>query len=138
MDIKDLIPYIPILGFILMAAGYALAQLRLGGRGVAKEIIDNYKTRQDQLEISLKEATAQIIQLRLELANVQGQLTEKDKKIAELTTIFQGKDPELLVILKEIRDFLKRLDSQSLTNQDRNIAIDMATKKEEGKILRKK
>jgi len=47
MDIKDLIPYIPILGFILMAAGYALAQLRLGGRGVAKEIIDNYKTSQD-------------------------------------------------------------------------------------------
>lgn len=119
-----------------MIAGYLYSQFKFGSRGVAKEVIETYKLRQDQLELLLKEAQAQITQLSLDLASMKGQLIEKDKKLEEFTQIFQGKSPELVQILKEIRDFMKKLAEQSTTNENRNVQIDQTTKKETGKVLR--
>ncbi len=132
-----------------MFLGYLFTQFKFGGKGVAKEVIDTYRERQTQLEEQLKlaqEMTTKVTNdlknevqaLRLDLASMQGQLIEKDKKLQEFTEIFQGKSPELIQILAEIRDFMKKLSTQSTTNQDRNVAIDKSTKENEGNVMRKK
>jgi len=149
MNLSEWLPYLTMLGFIIMISGYFFTQFKFGGKGVAKEVIDAYKIQVDQLRQELIEAKTEyfkqldglkteITNLNLKLANIEGQLIEKDKKIAELTTIFQGRDPELVQILREIRDFMKRIEDQSRTNQTRNDKIDVATDKEEGNVLRKK
>jgi len=138
MNIQDALPYINILGFILLFSGYLFAQFRFGGRDVTKEVIATYKVRQDQLEALLKEAQERITQLGLDLATMQGQLLEKDKKLEEFTKIFQGKSPELVEILKEIKDFMKKLSEQINTNEKRNQVIDKDTASERGKVMRKK
>jgi len=136
MDLQNLLPYLTITGFIIMTAGYLYSQFKLGGKGVTSEIITTYKIRQDQLEALLKEATVQITQLRLDLATMQGQMVEKDIKLKEFTEIFQGKSPELIQILVEIRDFMKRLESQGSINAKRNRKIDTSTDKGIGKIMK--
>jgi len=103
---------------------------------VASEIISTYKIRQDQLELLLKEAAAQITQLRLDLATMRGQMVEKDIKLKEFTEIFQGKSPELVQILSEIRDFMKRLEKQGALNEKRNNKIDDATDEGTGKVMK--
>jgi len=148
MNLSEWLPIINILGFIFLGIGYIFVQFRTGGKGVAKEVIDTYKTQVDQLRQELIEAKTdyfkqldglktEITNLNLKLANIEGQLIEKDKKIAELITIFQGRDPELVQILRDIKDFMKKLEGQSKTNQTRNEKIDVATDKEEGHVLRK-
>ena len=138
MNLSEYLPLLNILGFIFLGIGFLYVQLRVGGKGVAKEVIDNYRTRQDQLEAQLGRTNRELQDLKLEIARMNGQVIEKDKKIEELTTIFQNRNPELVEILKEIRNFMHRIEKQTTINQTRNIAIDKATDIQEGHVLRKK
>jgi len=105
----DFLPYMNLIGLVLLFIGYIFAQLNFGGKDVAREVIVAYKERQDQLELLLKDAQARIAELALDLASLKEQLLEKDKKLEEFTRIFQGKSPELIDVLFEMRDALKQL-----------------------------
>lgn len=150
------LPIINVIGFIFLGIGTFYMQFRAGGKGVSSEVISTYREQVAQLKEEIAAEGAgreadkhslknEIQVLSLKLATLQGQMIEKDKKIAELTNIFQGRDPELLKILTEIRDFMKTLTNQSSTiavrsktNEVRNELIDSNTAQDKGHVMRGK
>lgn len=77
-------------------------RLRSGNYSLRKEIAADYKERNEQLETRLKEFESQLQKTNLEVAKLQGIVDEKDKHIESLTKVLQGRNPEMLEILKEI------------------------------------
>lgn len=75
-----------------------------GSSNLRKEIAADYKERNAQLEARLKENHDAITATNLEVARLSGVIQEKDKHIESLTKILQGRNPELLELLKEIKE----------------------------------
>lgn len=145
-----------LIGFLALGLVIIFVQWRMGSNKVAAEVIDTYKTQVQQLREELKtekegrekdrhDLKNQIQVLALQVATMKGANEEKDKKIKELTEIFQGKNPEQqqymedmrkftegvaiymkdsAEILQGMKTFMTNLNVQSTTNQKRNEAID--------------
>lgn len=77
---------------------------RSGSSNLRKEINAEYKERNSQLEDKLKECLDQIHATNLVVAELRGTINEKDKHIDSLTKILQGRNPEMMELLKEIRE----------------------------------
>lgn len=130
------IPIVNIIGFITLGLGYLFVQFKMGGRGVSNEVIATYKEQVVQLKEEVqteKDARAkdrhdlrnQIQGLSLKVANMEGQLTEKDKKIEDLTTIFQGRSPAQDEFMKTSAalgkmaiEYMKRSDERETQTQE--------------------
>lgn len=125
MNLSEYLSLITTVGVIVFGLSYAFAQWKNANKGISSEVI----TTNEKRIIQLKE---DVQVLSLKVATMEGQMIEKDKKLQEFTTIFQGRDPELKTILTEIRDFMKALTAQSNTNQSRNESIDKDTLKQKG------
>lgn len=130
---------------------------RSGSGNLRKEIAADYKERNAQLEAKLKENADAITATNLEVAKLTGIIQEKDKHIDSLTKILQGRNPELLELLKEIKegnnsvhkfmeevyDFMKKSNEELgyqteilEKSQQREKKIDRASKKHTGVPLR--
>ena len=118
MNIGGLDQYIGlinIVGFLILGATMVFTQWRLGGNQVAGEVITTYKEQVVQLRQELENERQGRIQdrhdlqnkltsLDLQIAQMRGQLIEKDKKIDEMTAILQGKDPSQTQYQKDMID----------------------------------
>lgn len=127
----DLLPYINLIGILVIGGSYVFVQWRTGSGKVSSEVITAYRTQVEQLREELKIEKSQITALQLRIATMEGANVEKDKKIKEYTEIFQGKNPDqtaymnkTLEILTEIKNFMQGLNEKSQTNENRNIKID--------------
>jgi chromosome segregation ATPase len=180
---EQYLPILNITGFIILAFSMWYSQWKTGtgnGTKVAAEVIETYKTQVQQLREELageQEARRadlaaerkgreddrhdlknRITGLALQLENMKGANTEKDKKIVELTEMLQGRNPEQeqymesmrqftqgvavymrdsAEILNGLRIFMSELNRKSQTNQTRNENIDASTVKNRGHLLRK-
>lgn len=79
-----------------------LERLRSGNSTLRKEIAADYKERNEQLESRLKDFEKHLQETNLELAKLKGIVDEKDNHIKSLTEVLQGRNPEMLELLKEI------------------------------------
>lgn len=101
--------FINSLGIIAGAIYLAYIRITSGGTDLRKQIAADYKERNDQLENKIKDLTLALNQTNIQIAELKGTLTEKDKHIKSLTEILQGRNPEVLNMLNELKDLNKSL-----------------------------
>lgn len=117
-------------------------------------IVESEKKYKEEM-LKLREKNAEdISKLHSELASLKATILEKEKHIISLTTILQGRNPEMVEILREIKEHLidnrkysvdmhsqnkKILDHQTSLlerGQTRSDSIDKASIDEQGKQMR--
>ncbi len=79
-------------------------QIRSGGNEIRKQIADDYKERNMQLELRLKEMENILHDTQKQMSELKGIMTGKDKHIESLTALVQGRNPEMIEVLKEIKE----------------------------------
>lgn len=99
-----------------------IERIRNGTSGTQKEIRDTYKERADQLERVVSELKLQVTGLNSEISSFKAVLAEKEKQNGLLVEIFQNRNPELIKVLNEIKDFLKALHGK--VDEDLNISVE--------------
>lgn len=96
-------------GVLLVGAWLVYQNFRSGSSTIKQQVTDAYKERNQQLETDIAGMKASIESQGKEIARLQGTVEEKDKHIHTLTELVQGRNPEMISVLKEIRDFMKDL-----------------------------
>lgn len=154
--------YISTFGVIAVAAFLVYKEYRSGNSSINAQVVANYKTLDEQQKSKIKSQEEAIAKYQADFAEVktamskmkedfanqigqlQGEIASKDKHIAELTQTILNRNPELEVLLKEIRDFMKNIYDQNKYQTGileeaklRNDGIDHATENEQGHVLRK-
>lgn len=173
--LKNIAPAISSIGIFLGVIYVIVKEWRSGSSAIEKKTIEGYKERNNQLEgpggilprlqEEIKEITekfdkkfteqkeyfqGQIIEQGKEIAKLIGIVEEKDKHIKSLTEILQGKNPDMVNVLNEIKELNKKIinhlevsykeTKEELTYQtdllekgkDRNEKIDEASKSHKG------
>lgn len=101
----------------------------------SSDVIQTLQIRVKQLEdankIQFETFTKQIADLNLETGKCQGVIQEKNAMIDKLEKIISNRNPELITLLEEIKNFMKNLhdkvaniDSRTETAQKRNEIVD--------------
>jgi chromosome segregation ATPase len=139
MDISTALTIVNVTGIGLLGGSILYNNWRSGKDKVGSEVLSLYKQQIGALEADIlrgrekaHELGNQLQALTLELGKLRGEVVARDKQITEYREIFQNRDPQLLEILAEIRDFMASLDAKTDRNEKRNIKIDqdLATIKE--------
>lgn len=168
---NSIAPAISSIGIFLGALYVIVKEVRSGSSAIEKKTIEGYKERNNQLEgpdgilprleQQIKDITKdfdekfakqkEYFQEKMskqgeEIARLTGIVEEKDKHIKSLTEILQGKNPDMVNVLNEIKELNKKIinhlevsykeTKEELTYQtdllekgkDRNEKIDEASK----------
>ncbi len=106
----DLLPWINLVGFAVNGFLY----VKRGTSQATKDLIDlqekQIKALKDDAEITRQhghELGNQIQVLSGKVGKLEGQLSEKQRQLADYRAIFQNRDPELIKVLGEIKDFMQ-------------------------------
>lgn len=104
------------IGLLFVAAGYLFVYWTKGGINASERILNLYKEQVDALEKSIQitrthnhELGNQVQKLSLDVGILKGQLQERDKKLDEYMTIFQGRGPEQEQYMAEMRTFTSKV-----------------------------
>ena len=137
----------------IVAVILGIKQLSSGTSVLRKEITADYKERNDQLDVKIKDLEEKFQQSQVDMAALKATLIEKDKRIQELRDDLQGRNPDIVALLKEISksnieimSFMRIMHTALLESknemtyqtgilekgENRNIAIDEASKKHLG------
>lgn len=155
---------IEMIGIVVVGVILFFQRYLSGSESLRKKISDEYKERNAQLEAKIKASQDDIKVVQeeahktnLEVARLNGVVTEKDKHIETLTKIIQDKNPETLKLLEEIKDgnaivhkfmeqvfdYMKKANEELgyqteilESSQKRDKDIDKASKSHSGSILR--
>jgi len=136
------------LGLFLAGIGYGWGQFKRGGDEVDSKLIaqqkeyivaleDRNKKLTDERTLLITSHQAQLTDLNKQIGVLQGRLDEQTSKLEEYKKILEGRDPELLTALVEIKGFMEHLANDSGVNRTRNKKIDIDIEAEAGKVLRK-
>lgn len=98
---------LPLFGFIGFLAG-AFLYWRTGGMNVSKNIIENFKTRVDQLEKDVIRLTKQHQDNVSEIGRLNGVISEKDKYISLLKEVSLDRNPEMKQFVEMMTQATKR------------------------------
>ena len=106
----DLLQWINLVGFAVNGFLY----VKRGTSQATKDLIDlqekQIKALKDDAEITRQhghELGNQIQVLSGKVGKLEGQLSEKQRQLADYRAIFQNRDPELIKVLGEIKDFMQ-------------------------------
>ncbi len=109
---------------------------------VSSEVINAYAEQVKQLrekaseekksyDLNLKELRKEISDLTLRIGEQNGKIQEKDRVILEYKEIFQNRNPELVDVLKQIKDFMVEIhgkidliEIRSEKREKRDLAVD--------------
>lgn len=127
-------------GVLFAGMGFAYAQYKRGGSEADSKTIASLKEYIDTLEEKNKRLTeeksqlinshqTQLTELNKAIGVLQGRFDEQTKQLEIYKQLIQGRNPEQMNLLKEIKEVLQRIDDKSKTNQDRNKNIDRAAVK---------
>jgi len=137
---------------VIIILGYD--RIKNGQSGLRKEITAEYKERNDQLDQRIKTLQEESRNRDIEIAKFQATIIEKDKHIIYLTETLQGRNPDTINILGEIKELNKKilefmtqekidtkttLDYQTRlleTSTNRNKKIDEASLAHDGEPIR--
>ena len=114
--ILTILPLLNVLGFVGLGGAYIFTQWKQGANKVSIEVIETYRVQVQQLREELAaekqgrvddrhSLSQEVTKVKLDLATMKGALEEKDKKIKEMTDIFQGRDPKLDQYMADMRVF---------------------------------
>lgn len=92
------LPFLNLLGFLILGFAYIFVQWRYGQNKASAEIIATYR---EQVNLN----SAEIQKLVHEVGVLTGKLAEKDARIKTLEDIFQGRNPEQAQYMEDMRNF---------------------------------
>ena len=112
------------IGAITIAIGYAYAQFKSGGDKYKDNLIDTLKESVAVLEAKNKQQAeertqlltshqVQLTDLNKELGILQGRFDEQTRQLEAYKTLLQGRDPEQIKIMTEIREALVNLNNRN-------------------------
>lgn len=120
--LKSVYPTFTSLGLLASLTYIIVKEFRSGSNDVEKKTFASYKERNEQLEQEIPRLHSEMKSLGEKLANLTGVVGEKDKHIKSLTEILQGRNPEVITILTDIKDlnnkiieFMHQVDSSTKT-----------------------
>ena len=159
MDFENIqswiLPFASSIAIILAGVAFFFTKLREMKDNASRELIDTLKEtalaereKAERLHQENKALLAehqkqiasmekQINDINIELTNIKARAAAAEQSKKEYLEIIQGRNPEIQVLLTDIRDFMRSLSERSQTNQKRNEKIDKDTENEEGNIMRK-
>ena len=128
------------LGALLAGIGFAYAQFVSGGDKYKDNLIETLKesisTLEEKNKKQVEERTvlisshqAQLTQLTKDFSELKGRFEEQAKTTEQYRELLQGRDPQMLETLHEIKGFMKSMSIDSKENQTRNKKIDKENKK---------
>lgn len=95
-----------------------------GGFVVSRNIIENFRTRVDQLEKDVVRLTGLDQQKSTEIGRLNGVIQEKDSRIKLLEDLVKDRNPEMVTLLKtmngalvKIENFMEQLHERSARNE---------------------
>lgn len=111
--------YLPGIAAIGTVAYLVYERIYNGSSKIRDSILKDYEIRLHQLETQKADFVVQIEQMQkthteqmsklyAELASFKATIIEKDKHIASLTDVLQGRNPELLQVLGELKGGLEK------------------------------
>lgn len=146
------------LGLVIVIIWQVIKEIRSNNSSLTTKMLSDYKERNEQLEGILKDerqksedfkdSMDQIIAgYKVEIAKLESSNKEKDIHTQTLKDLLLDKNPEVIKVLVEIRDFLKTSDEKTdkvLSYQTsiledwkkRSYKIDQASKTHKGDIIR--
>jgi len=92
-------------------------RIQLGGYAIRKEIFQDYKERNEQLEDKIKLLGDRMTDMALQLTKLETTIVEKDNHIASLTRLVENRNPQLIAVLEEIKVFLSGLEGMVVQNK---------------------
>lgn len=135
-NFNEWITIINLAGFGILGVSMFYNNWRKGTNNVEDKVLSLYKEQITALEADIVRARErshelgnQIQTLSIEVGKLRGEIVARDKQLDDYKQIFQNRDPQLLEILTQFRDYMIR-------NEQRNTRIDKSTKAEKGKVLR--
>ena len=119
--IADNFEHFAIIGVVVWQV---VQQIRSGNTALTSKMLADYKERNEQLEGIIRnerEASDKfkndidkiISDYKLEVARLRASNDEKDMHNKALKDLLQGKNPEVVNVLKEIRDYFRTTDDQN-------------------------
>lgn len=135
-----LFPALTSIGAIAVGILLFIKQYRSGSTEIQKEVSDGYEKRTKQLEEDMARQHAEYEKMKAdydiklsnhanEISRLSGVIEEKDRQNKLLTELVQGRNPETLVILNELKELMKKvIDSITLYHQGNNEKLDYQTK----------
>lgn len=155
---QNIISLVTPVGIIALFAAQIWTSRRTGEKGIEDKVMTNYKILNEQLNEQIKKQHQDKNDLQVKFLNIEKNFIElraklegKDAQIKSLNEIIANRNPELVVVLNEIKDFMKQLNDKIrgqgdvLTYQTgmmegqvrRDDKQDVATDLNQGNILRK-
>jgi len=95
----------------------AWKEYRSGSSALRKDINSDYIERNQQLEEKLKIFELKLHEVSIQMVKLEATIIEKDKHIDSLTKLIENRNPELIVVLTEIREFMKSVKGLVDKNQ---------------------
>lgn len=152
------LPILNSLGIIIFAVSVYYNNRKSGADRVENQVMANFRILDDQQKGIIKDQTedlagmkVRLSQLEKDLSELKGKIDAKDVQIKNLNEIIANRNPELLSVLNEIKNFMSQLngkmkDSKGVLDYQtgmiekqakREKAVDKATDEEDGNVLRK-
>jgi len=94
---------------VLVLVFLAWKEMRSGTSNLRSDINNDYKERNTQLEEKLRAVEEKLQIMSLQIAKLETTINEKDKHIDNLTKLIENRNPELVILLTEIKGFLANL-----------------------------
>lgn len=116
-------PTITSIGLLAAFIYIVVKEFKSGTDSLEKKTFATYKERNDQLEKEIPRLQSEMKTTREELAKLAGQVEEKDKHIKSLTEIIQGKNPEVIQLLIEMKELNKQIIAFMHTVDDRTSKV---------------
>ena len=107
---QTLFPAISSFGTVALIIFVLVKEYRSNASSIEQKVSDGYKQRTEQLEQEVvrmrADFNAKFTEQTREIAKLSGVLEEKEKHINTLTKLIQGRNPEIMEILKKIEKSL--------------------------------
>jgi DNA-binding transcriptional regulator YiaG len=100
-------------GVVLLGIWMLYKELRSGNSKLTNKMLADYKERNGQLEEAAEELKTIIADYKVEVAKLQASNIAQEKHNKELRDLLLDKNPEVIKVLEEIRDFLKKSDEKN-------------------------
>lgn len=99
---------------ITLAIVLFVKQWRSGGKTIDNETIESLKRSYDAIKLEISNYQAQVQELTLKIGEQSGIIKMQEATIAKYEKILENRNPELLAVLGEIRDFMKGLEAHNV------------------------
>lgn len=109
----DIITIISSVTPLAVVAFIAWKEYRSGESALTKKIREDYKERNQQLEERVTDLETEHHEHSVQIGKLETIVEEKDKQIKRYEEIFANRNPEMTVLLTEIRDFMKSIHTQN-------------------------